>query len=495
MKTKWIKSIVIACIIIIISLPTQAAQVTLNCESGNRAIEQGNCWSFAGIAYSNVEFRISGNWSLRSNQLTSLSNEASWAKTPWIKPESGNITLKTRLENDGGTTRTIIFSYISYDANQNNVIKEGATTVFYTYNFPKPFDIWVKNLSIPMPAEIVNSNQAYKILITCIGSGGTSRIFSDDIVIPGEYWSDPSNHCLPLAIIVDKDKDGVQDADDAYPEDATRAYNNYYPSDKTFGTLAFEDNWPAKGDYDLNDVVVDYKMNRITNAENNVVEVVANFIVRASGAGYKNAFGFQLDGIAPDIIDGVKGNKVDGSSSLFKYKNNGLEENQEFANCIVFDDFFTIMRPPGGGSIGVNVEKTATFVPYVEMTVIMPLAKKISIKELTTNKFNFYIVSNTAKGDRGREIHLADAIPTSLVNKELFGSYDDNSTGAHYYRTKNNLPWGINIVQGFDYPIEKVSIEKGYNYFINWAESNGEKYQDWFQDIKGYRNSEYIYSR
>ena len=30
------------------------AQVTLNCESGNRAIEQGNCWGFGANSYSNT---------------------------------------------------------------------------------------------------------------------------------------------------------------------------------------------------------------------------------------------------------------------------------------------------------------------------------------------------------------------------------------------------------------------------------------------------------
>jgi len=490
----WNKSILVIASLMIFSFSTQAT-VNLNCESGNRSIEQGNCWNFAGIAYSNVEFRISGFWSLRSNQLTSLANAASWSKTPWIKPGTGNITLKTRLENDGGTIRTITFSYITYDATQNNVIKEGESTVFYTYNFPKPFDIWIKDLSIPLPSAIANANQAYKIVITCVGSGGTSRIFLDDIVIPGEYWSDPSNNCLPLAIIIDTDKDGVQDADDAYPNDAARAYNNYYPSDKVFGTLAFEDTWPGKGDYDMNDVVVDYKMNRVTNAENNIVEVVANFVVRASGANHKNAFGFQLNGISPDAIGVVKGNKSGFSDGLFKYKSNGLEDNQEFANCIVFDNFFSFMKPPGGGTIGVNVDKAGKFVPYVEMTVTLPFAKKISINELTTDKFNFYIVSDIASGKRGREIHLADGVPTSLVNQELFGTYDDRSTGSHYYRTINNLPWAINVLQGFEYPIEKVSIEKGYNHFIKWAESSGEQYKNWFENGQGFRNPENIYSR
>ena len=30
------------------------AQVTLDCESGNRTIEQGNCWGFGAVSYTNT---------------------------------------------------------------------------------------------------------------------------------------------------------------------------------------------------------------------------------------------------------------------------------------------------------------------------------------------------------------------------------------------------------------------------------------------------------
>ncbi|HML84885.1 MAG TPA: DUF4842 domain-containing protein, partial [Bacteroidales bacterium] len=51
----------------------------------------------------------------------------------------------------------------------------------------------------------------------------------------------------------------------------------------------------------------------------------------------------------------------------------------------------------------------------------------VSNIELTPSKFNFFIVANQV---RGKEIHLADRIPTSLVNTELFGTKNDDSNPA-----------------------------------------------------------------
>lgn len=62
-----------------------------------------------------------------------------------------------------------------------------------------------------------------------------------------------------------------------------------------------------------------------------------------------------------------------------------------------------------------------------------------------------------------------------------------------YYRTSGNLPWAINIVQGYQYTIERVSIDLGYNYFIEWASSAGVLYPNWHMNLPGYRNSEKIY--
>lgn len=91
----------------------------------------------------------------------------------------------------------------------------------------------------------------------------------------------------------DQDGDGVVNDDDDYPEDPERAFNNYYPAEGT-STLAYEDLWPGKGDYDFNDLVLDYRFNVVTNALNNVVEVHGTFTIEAFGAVMKMDLDFSL---------------------------------------------------------------------------------------------------------------------------------------------------------------------------------------------------------
>ena len=61
----------------------------------------------------------------------------------------------------------------------------------------------------------------------------------------------------------DTDGDGVSNVFDEYPDDELKAFNNYYPLKDATGTLVFEDLWPYKGDYDFNDLVIDYNFNQI----------------------------------------------------------------------------------------------------------------------------------------------------------------------------------------------------------------------------------------
>lgn len=499
MKSIINKSKLLVAGIFIISA-TASAQLTLNCESGNRAIEQGNCWGFGATSYTNTAgLVISGSWSVRSNSMTNPAISSSWVKTPWMKIGSGNITMKAKLENTTGTTKQIVVTYIPYNASGS--YGEGTYNTFYTFNFPgtsNNMSTALQSLSIPIPAQIANdATTAYKILISFVGTGGNNRTNADDIVIPGEYWSDPANNCLPKAMIVDTDGDGAPDNIDQYPTDRFRAFNTYYPAAASSGTLAFEDCWPSKADYDFNDVVVDYKINTVTNAQNQVVEILGQFTLKASGAAYKNGFGFQLDNISPDKITSVTGaNYSDGS--YIRLDPNGLESNQTYANCIVFDNFYNVMQP-AGGSVGVNTEKSAAFIPYQTLNIkitfikdgVIPAGGTVLLSQMPATAFNFYIIADR---QRGVEIHLADRVPTTLANLTLLGTKDDSSViNSRYYKTANNLPWGINILQGFKYPIEHSPLNNAYLHLIRWAESDGAEYPDWYEDKDGYRNPDNIY--
>lgn len=288
----------------------------------------------------------------------------------------------------------------------------------------------------------------------------------------------------------DADGDGVDDEFDEYPSDADRAFNNYYPNENTFGTLAFEDLWPYKGDYDFNDMVVDYQFNTVTNANDNAIEVYVSLKVMAIGAGFKNGFGIELP-IANDAVTGVTGD-FSMTQNIVSLDGRNMETGQSNAVMVFFDNAFDLLPHPGDGT-GVNTRNGAIHVEPQQVDFLISFAYPVSVANLGQAPFNPFIFVN---GERGREVHMKNNTPTDLADQSLFGTGQDESvpSSGYYYKSSNNLPWAINVVSGFDYPIEKSAIIDAYNYFGQWAESGGANYSDWYTNGAGYRNTNVIYT-
>jgi LruC domain-containing protein len=465
----------------------QTALPVMNCESGDRAIEIANCWSFGSISFISANV-ISGNWSGQSGQATNISATNMWIRSPWVKLKSGNITLKCKLSAANGTVRKVHIAYLPYDAVNGNANKEGTRVEFNNYTFAT-INQTINNISFPIPAAIENSSVPYKIMVSFAGSGGNSRFIVDELDIPSTYFADPSNNCLPQASIVDADSDGVADADDAYPNDATRAYNNLYPS-PSFGTLMFEDLWPATGDYDFNDLVVDYRYNLVTNAANKVVEMKGTFVTRAVGASFRNGFAFQLNNLSPDKITAVTGAKYHGAPWISN-ASNGTENEQTFANVIVFDDAQKVLPSPGGS--GTNImpanPKVAPDTTFINITFTAVSGQMIGLSDVV---FNPYIIINQI---RGKELHLPNNVPSGKVDASFFGQNQDNSIPAQgkYYKTSNNLPWALNINTSIPYAHSTNDFVTAYLKFAEWAQSNGTLYTDWYINNSGYRDASKLF--
>jgi LruC domain-containing protein len=464
----------------------------LTAESGNASVETANCWAFGSASYVNTAGQvITGTFSIRSNSPSNLSPTACWIKTPWIKPGTGNITLKYRNQSStAGTIRRIILSYVSYDPNSLSGSKEANFTRFDSVSYSSPFPTTNQNLSFPIPAAIANANAPYKIYISLVGSGGNSnsRLIVDDISIPGTYFADPANNCLPQTQVADKDGDGVADNDDAYPEDKDRAYDVQLP-DATESTLMFEDLWPATGDYDFNDFVASYNAIAVTNADNKVVEVKVTTNVLAIGASYNNSFAVQFDGLNANKITGVKGN-ITSNSKFFSFNENGTEAGQDNANVIIFDQARALFPGVGGSGINVNPEGPFVNAEKVTVTISFNTSKEtaIEVKEL---KLNPYIIVNQ---NRDIEVHLPDYAPSNLANKKFFGTEKDNSNFEKgiYYKSANNLPFAIKVEGLVPHMIEKQDILTGYPKLADWAISEGKEYQNWYNASEGFRENKLL---
>ncbi|MFC2102086.1 LruC domain-containing protein [Bacteroidota bacterium] len=467
----------IASIILMLASPNVFSQYEVNFEAGNTGHYEDICWDFSDASVSNSD-PIQGSKSVRTDN---LSNNIGIITSPWVLLSgSGNLTFKHRINGFNGSRNLTV--YLISEANPS-----GDEIFSYTYS---------NDNTIPQAIALSQSG-LYKVKWRFSGSGGNSRGQLDDISIPGTYASDPTENCEPINTNPDSDGDGIPDNEDDYPADEYRAYNNFYPASGK-ATLAFEDLWPSDGDYDLNDVVVGYSFKTVTNASDEVVDLVGTFILRAAGAGLENGFGFQLPGVAPTSVISTTGYDVLPTSG-YSFESNGLESGQTFATAIVFDNFFRIM-PPIGGGVGVNTSDGQPEIPADTITVSMSFMNNgtpgpggaVTLAELNIAEFNPFIVAGMI---RGVEVHLPDYPPTDLADPLLFGTLDDDSdplTGK-YYKTAANLPWALNIYEEFDYPVEQVQINNAYLKFDEWVQSGGVLYPDWYQDIPGYRDASNIY--
>lgn len=472
------------------SATTHAQTLSIDAESGNRAIEQTNCWAFGAVGYTSTAAQlVNGKWSMRSNAPTSLDPSACWVKSPWLKPGSGNITLKIKFESaSAATTRRVIASYITYNA-AANVYAEGSFVRFDSTSYALPLPTTNQVISYPVPVAIANSGLPYKIQLSFVGIGGTTRFNIDDISLPGTYFADPANNCLPIVAKADTDGDGVIDTEDAYPNDAKKAYNTLIPG-KSQGTLMFEDAWPQSGDYDFNDLVLGYGYTVVTNASNKVVELKGQAVIRAIGANYKNGFGIQLDNLSPSVITSVTGVKTNAPSWL-NVNANGTEAGQTYANVIVIDNASRLMPTPVGNKFVNTVSGEAVQKPDTTNFVINFAEDKVNIDEIALNP---YLIINQ---NRTFEVHLADKAPTNKADTRQFGTLDDDSNiGANrFYKNKNNLPWALDVPAFIPYSIEQKNITSAYVFLAKWAASSGGVYTDWYLDLAGYRDASIIYTK
>jgi len=250
------------------------------------------------------------------------------------------------------------------------------------------------------------------------------------------------------------------------------------------GTAVYEDLWPGKGDYDLNDLVISYKFSLTTTAQNLVTDIKIELLIKAVGASYENGFGIQFDNLVPGDIESVSGYNL--KYNYISLASNGTENGQAKAVVIAFDNADNVLHRVS--PVFFNTVLGAGVGTADLITLNIKLTNPKSTVVLGTPPYNPFLIRNM---ERSVEVHLPNYVPTTLAeNCPFFGTGDDDSQPGigRYYKTANNLPWALNIPTDFAYPVEKVNVLTAYNFFATWAESGGSQYADWYKDLSGYRN-------
>lgn len=247
------------------------------------------------------------------------------------------------------------------------------------------------------------------------------------------------------------------------------------------GTLAFEDNWPQKGDYDMNDVVVKYTSNvtythtvttedgtTIGSTDVTVKKVEDKFTFMHNGALFRNTFSYRVnlssDNIKKVTLIAPNGNMIDytnqitkdGSGFIVDVAENPLPSMTENATPV---DYTVVIEFKDGTVLQDDFAPIAA--PY---------------NPFITPKGNF----------SGAEVHLPMYLPTNRVDMGLFGTEDDRSDKDKlwYVSGQNiNFPFAIHLAgaTNFNIPKETYDISTTYPNYLKWVESGMTDYKDWYK--------------
>ena len=457
---------------------------------------------------------------------------------------TGSATLAVKAENEtavtdnftGSVTNSIPIDLIVKD--QNGVAVSGVIIKIYDassngYVLFQALSDGSGRVTGTLPIQMNSSSifvygQAYK-------GGYTSSMQAIEIVkdVSGtlkvmlllkDFTLDTTIAALNALPITDTDGDGVEDANDAYPSDATKAFKTRFPSmrDKVY-SLNIENNWPNPTNRDLNDYTVQFYNEEDTNATGGIVEIRGNYQIivrgrydyesqtlqlRLPGLGiseYKATY-YRYDGTQRPSSWTVS--TVSGGVDTALTVNNPLTITNPTAaqlkdNLVLIpktssnattDVLLNNAGAPSTHSTGGYSSTFKTFRPGDIGRVSIKLTSPATRDEVGNAPYDLYLryFQTPSTSGSAKEIHVAGSGYVWASGDSTYCPYhapveaDSACVGKDKYKSDNiKFAWGT-IVPGVWKPqVEgknlNSSTDSAYPKYLDWINSNGNTYTNWYK--------------
>jgi LruC domain-containing protein len=273
----------------------------------------------------------------------------------------------------------------------------------------------------------------------------------------------------------DRDGDGVRDSVDEFADDPRAAFSRWFPGSGSWGTLAYEDNWPQLGDHDLNDVVIRYRSREILSAARQVSGLEMDLRLDARGGTFRSGFAVALPGISAAQVQSASLQRPDGQTVAIS-----PQPGQTDAVFDVFADSHVWAPPPGGGgACGVYVNTAADCPVLPPSTFQLRVQLVAPVAAFPPVPYDPFIYRTD---DPGVEVHLSGQQPSRRARTALLGTGADASVAGTVstYRTALGLPWALHIPGAWVHPAEFVDVVRVYPRIADWAASGGSRSADWY---------------
>lgn len=231
------------------------------------------------------------------------------------------------------------------------------------------------------------------------------------------------------------------------------------------GVYAFEDLWPSRGDYDMNDVMVRSDYEKVFD-EKGIYEESFLFKTFANYAGNANGLAVTLTGASA------------GADLVYSVLNPGAAEfeSAEFGR----DGDVVLLTPNVKEQMGAVYKVTAKYAsPIAETSVGAP------------RPFIYRTERDGVGAGRRWEVHIPYEAPSAQAEMSFFGTGDDKSVPAKniYYVRAENYPFAFflagatneDVARLLDRSNEKVPIDQVYSGYSGWVTSEGTQNSDWYK--------------
>jgi len=258
-----------------------------------------------------------------------------------------------------------------------------------------------------------------------------------------------------------------------------------YPMQSGWSTIAFEDNWPFVGDYDMNDLVTRMRT-RVFRNSIGITQIEIDGYITAAGAFYDNGFGIRLPGVPRDAIDEQNLQFSIGELTLDE---SPLEANRQEAIFIVTDNVFNYVTP-GVSCEYYRTEPNCQADLEFSYSLSIPFSQPQDVQLSGVFDPFLFATPNAYHGShfvrppgRSYEIHLKNQAPTEAFDTTLFASVGQdvsNPSTGDYYHTESGMPWALEVGTQWRYPYELTELSAAYPDFPAFATSGGAVNKDWF---------------
>ena len=263
----------------------------------------------------------------------------------------------------------------------------------------------------------------------------------------------------------DSDGDGIPDASDAFPCDASLASVIYAPSQSQWSLLAFEDQWPGDTDLDYNDVVVRVHQRFFRDAQGRTRRMNVLIDPVAVGGDANNGLALQI----PASRTGVSARRRVGGGA---WEPLGLEADQN--TTLIVSPNLRELFAGASGAINSRTDRPVVSGQRIELELTFATPPTLNTGLAPFDVFIF------RSGDFGHQIHLPSYGGTQAMNTALFGTGHDASSGSRFFIHHSGTPSALNLQNTARYPLEGVAIDELFPNIVPFATSAGLTHADFY---------------